>query len=94
MNDLQATKPHETAPLELDADEIRRLGYRIVDIIADELADPSKRSVYPPPQTPDSMEALFGGPPSRRKAARMPTRSWIWCAITWCPTPSTTPTRA
>jgi|AP12_2_1047962.scaffolds.fasta_scaffold57016_1 hypothetical protein len=39
MNDA-ATAQHETAPLELGADEIRRLGYRIVDIIADELADP------------------------------------------------------
>ena len=63
MNDFETLQDHQPAPLELDADEIRRLGYRIVDIIADELANPSKRSVYPPTQTPADMEVLFGGPP-------------------------------
>ncbi len=63
MNEFETLPDHKTAPLEIGADEIRRLGYRMVDIIADELADPSKRSAYPPPQTPDAMEALFGGPP-------------------------------
>jgi glutamate/tyrosine decarboxylase-like PLP-dependent enzyme len=62
MNDAEAAQ-HQTAPLELGADEIRRLGYRIVDIIADELADPARRGVYPAPRTPDEMETLFGGPP-------------------------------
>jgi len=63
MDDSGTTPRHATAPLEIDADEIRRLGYRIVDIVADELADPARRGVYPPLHTPDEMEALFGGPP-------------------------------
>jgi glutamate/tyrosine decarboxylase-like PLP-dependent enzyme len=44
-----------------DPDTIRRLGYRIVDIIADELADTSRRPVNPPPRAPAAMEDLFGG---------------------------------
>ena len=44
-----------------DPEDIRRLGYRIVDIIADELADTARRPVNPPPRTPAEMERLFGG---------------------------------
>ena len=31
----------------MDKEQIRKLGYEIVDIIADELGDPSKRPIYP-----------------------------------------------
>ncbi|NNE54052.1 MAG: aspartate aminotransferase family protein [Sulfitobacter sp.] len=46
----------------MNSDEIRRLGYRIVDMIADELEDPGRRGVYPPPQSPADMERELGGP--------------------------------
>jgi glutamate/tyrosine decarboxylase-like PLP-dependent enzyme len=46
----------------MDAETVRALGYRIVDLIADELADPRRRPVYPPAQSRAAMEAIFGGP--------------------------------
>ncbi|MDE0208238.1 MAG: hypothetical protein OXP66_19660, partial [Candidatus Tectomicrobia bacterium] len=46
----------------MDAREIRALGYRIVDMIADDLDDPSRRPVFPPIQSREAMEAAFGGP--------------------------------
>ncbi|MEM7124222.1 MAG: pyridoxal-dependent decarboxylase [Pseudomonadota bacterium] len=63
MNDINTTHQDRRAPLEISADEIRRLGYRVVDIIADELTDPTRRGVYPPPQSPERMAQQFGGPP-------------------------------
>ena len=45
----------------MDKEEIRRLGYEIVDIIADELADPSKRPIYPRPYQWEELEATLGG---------------------------------
>lgn len=63
MNNIDTSTMHQPAPLEIGPDEIRRLGYRIVDIIADELADPARRGVYPPPQSPEWMAQKFGGPP-------------------------------
>lgn len=45
-----------------DSDGVRELGYRVVDIIAEELADPTRRPANPPPTEPAAMEALFGGP--------------------------------
>ncbi len=46
-------------------EEIRTPGYRIVDMIVGEFADPSRRSVFPPPQTWEAMERAFGGPVPR-----------------------------
>ncbi len=48
--------------LEMAPEAIRELGYRIVDMIADNLADPTRRPVFPPAQTQDAMESVFGGP--------------------------------
>ena len=50
-----------TSPFSMDKDEIRRLGYEIVDIIADELADPSKPPIYPRPCQWEELEATLGG---------------------------------
>jgi glutamate/tyrosine decarboxylase-like PLP-dependent enzyme len=48
-------------PLALDAETMRRLGYRAVDMLVDRLTDPS----IPPLRraTPDEMAARLGGPP-------------------------------
>ena len=46
-------------------EEIRALGYRIVDLIVTEFSDPSARPVFPPPQTREAMESAFGGPVPR-----------------------------
>lgn len=62
INKDTSAGPSPSADLVMNSDEIRRLGYRIVDMIADELADPAQRSVHPPPQSPAVMEAEFGGP--------------------------------
>jgi len=48
--------------LDMDIETVRALGYRIVDIIADELADPARRPPRPPMQSNETLEALFGGP--------------------------------
>jgi len=48
--------------LDIDIETVRALGYRIVDIIAHELADPARRSSRPPAQSNETLEALFGGP--------------------------------
>jgi aromatic-L-amino-acid decarboxylase len=48
--------------LDMDIETVRALGYRIVDIIADELADPARRPPKPPKQSNETLEALFGGP--------------------------------
>jgi aromatic-L-amino-acid decarboxylase len=54
--------------LDMDIETVRALGYRIVDIIADELADPARRPTRPPKQSNETLEAFFGGPlPQRRK---------------------------
>lgn len=57
--------PAEGGSLTMDAKRIRTLGYRIVDMIADDLADPAARPVFPPAQTREAMEAVFGGPVPR-----------------------------
>jgi aromatic-L-amino-acid decarboxylase len=49
----------------MEPEEIRALGYRIVDMIVGEFADPSRRPVFPPPQTWEAMERAFGGPVPR-----------------------------
>lgn len=61
---VQSTNESECDDLTLgmDPDTIRTLGYRIVDIIADEFAAPTRRPVFPPPQTHARMESRFGGP--------------------------------
>lgn len=51
--------------LSMDPQTIRALGYRIVDMIADEFDAPTRRPVFPPDQTRDAMEAVFGGAPPR-----------------------------
>jgi aromatic-L-amino-acid decarboxylase len=48
--------------LDMDIETVRSYGYRITDIIADELADPARRPPRPPKQSNETMEALFGGP--------------------------------
>ena len=48
--------------LAMDAKTMRELGYRIVDMITDELAHSDRRPVFPPAQTREAMEAVFGGP--------------------------------
>jgi glutamate/tyrosine decarboxylase-like PLP-dependent enzyme len=48
--------------LDMDIETVRALGYRIVDIIADELADPARRPPRPPQQSNETLEALFSGP--------------------------------
>ena len=55
----------EDSTLAMDAQTIRTLGYRIVDMIADDLADPAQRPVFPPAQSREAMEAAFGGPVPR-----------------------------
>jgi glutamate/tyrosine decarboxylase-like PLP-dependent enzyme len=45
-----------------ETDAIRELGYRIVDRIAEEFRDPSRRPVFPPARSLAEMEAAFGGP--------------------------------
>ena len=57
--------PTEDCTLAMDPQTIRALGYRIVDMIADELADPARRPVFPPSQSRKAMEAVFGGPVPR-----------------------------
>jgi len=52
--------------LDMDIEAVRALGYRIVDIIADELADPARRPPLPPAQSNETLEALFGGPLPQR----------------------------
>ncbi len=52
--------------LAMSPETIRTLGYRIVDMLTEELADPARRPVFPPPQSRASMEALFGGPVPRQ----------------------------
>ncbi len=47
--------------LSMDREQIRKLGYEIVDIIADELGDPSKRPIYPRPYDWDELEPVLGG---------------------------------
>lgn len=56
----------EDATLAMEAQTIRELGYRIVDMIADEFADPTRRPVFPPAQSRETMEACFGGPVPRQ----------------------------
>jgi aromatic-L-amino-acid decarboxylase len=60
QNDEQTEMDHTA--LDLDIETVRALGYRIVDIIADELADPARRPPRPPKQSSETLEALFGGP--------------------------------
>ena len=47
--------------LDMDIDTVRSLGYRIVDMIVTELADPSNRPPRPPTQS-DEVLAMFDGP--------------------------------
>ena len=51
----------EDLSLSMESQTIRELGYRIVDMIADEFDDPTRRPVFPPDQTRDAMETAFGG---------------------------------
>ena len=51
----------EDASLAMEPESIRELGYRIVDIITEEFADPTRRPVFPPTQSRNKMESIFGG---------------------------------
>jgi glutamate/tyrosine decarboxylase-like PLP-dependent enzyme len=51
----------EDVTLDMDIETVRILGYRIVDMIASELSDPSKRPPRPPTQS-DEVLAMFDGP--------------------------------
>ena len=55
----------EDCTLAMDTKTMRELGYRIVDMIADDLTHPTRRPVFPPAQTREAMEAVFGGPVPR-----------------------------
>ena len=48
----------EDITLDINIETVRALGYRIVDIIADELADPARRPPRPPKQNNETLEAL------------------------------------
>ena len=65
MNDSTRKIDAASDLMHMDTETIRSLGYRIVDMIAYEYQDLSRRPVYPPPQTFEQMEACFGGPPPR-----------------------------
>ena len=52
----------EDITLDIDKETVRALAYRIVDIIAEELADPAHRPPRPPKQNNEMLESLFGGP--------------------------------
>ena len=45
----------------VDSDTIKKMGYLIVDRIADEFANPDSRPIFPPKQSKATMEAAFGG---------------------------------
>lgn len=47
--------------LDMDIETVRRLGYRIVDTIAEELAEPTRRPPWSPAQSDETLEAYFGG---------------------------------
>ena len=57
--------PAPDSSLAMDAASIRALGYRIVDMIADDLGDPARRPVFPAARSREAMEAVFGGPVPR-----------------------------
>ena len=61
-NNIDMKRACDDLTLEMAPETIRELGYRIVDMIADDLADPTRRPVFPPAQTRDAMESVFGGP--------------------------------
>lgn len=52
--------------LEMDAERIRSLGYRIVDMVVSELANPARRPTRPPKQDEALLETLFEGPLPRQ----------------------------
>ena len=45
----------------MEKEQIRKLGYEIVDIITDELDDPARRPIYPRPYDWDELEPVLGG---------------------------------
>jgi glutamate/tyrosine decarboxylase-like PLP-dependent enzyme len=49
----------------MEPETIRELGYRIVDMITEEFAEPTRRPVFPPTQSLAAMETHFGGPVPR-----------------------------
>jgi glutamate/tyrosine decarboxylase-like PLP-dependent enzyme len=53
----------------MEPEAIRELGYRIVDMISEEFAEPEKRPVFPAAQSRAAMEARFGGPLPRTGVA-------------------------
>lgn len=51
----------ESHEMIMDTEQIRELGYRIVDVIAKELGDPSRRPIYPPAYDWDRLDEVLGG---------------------------------
>ena len=66
MQDTRQRAENQPLPVDctlaMDARTMRELGYRIVDMITDDLTHPTRRPVFPPAQTRAAMEAVFGGP--------------------------------
>ncbi|HSG18418.1 MAG TPA: pyridoxal-dependent decarboxylase [Anaerolineae bacterium] len=54
--------------LDMDTETVRSLGYRIIDIVVSELANPSNRPTRPPIQSEDTLATLFAGPLPREGA--------------------------
>ncbi len=50
-----------THAMAMEADQIRALGYRIVDMVTEELANPGRRPIYPAPREWNDLDALLGG---------------------------------
>ena len=48
--------------LPVSAEDVRSLGYRMVDILVRELSEPRARPIYPELRTSQEMEVAFGGP--------------------------------
>lgn len=58
----EADPDSRAPPLDVDVEAVRSFGHRMIDLIADELARPAARPIYPPPRSREEMEAALGGP--------------------------------
>ncbi len=62
---MSSPETQEIAPAEhvmaMDPEQIRALGYRIVDLITEELGAPDRRPIYPPPHRWDELDRRLGG---------------------------------
>lgn len=46
--------------LAVGAEDVRRFGYRMVDIVVEQLGASGSRSIFPPTQSPERLDELFG----------------------------------